>query len=133
GGGAPAPRGGGGRGRFCPCWAAGGHMLRGRSGAGVRGRRGGVPIPPAQPRPDLTAILRQLGSSDPADRVAAATELERLRSRDDDALSALARALDDTDPRVVVAATRALRRSVGAWRTDQIIHTRRRPVIVTAP
>jgi hypothetical protein len=84
------------------------------------------------PRPDVTPLLRKLDGGDSDDRIAAAAELERLRRRDEPVIAALARALDDTDPRVVVAATRALRRSVGAWQTEQIVHARRRPIVVTA-
>src|SRR5262245_15467947 len=92
----------------------------------------GASMSPAPTQPDLVAILRRLTSDNPDERIAAAGELERLRSKAGPAIAALTHALDDTDPRVVLAATRALRRSLGRWQTDQIIFAEKRTYIATA-
>jgi hypothetical protein len=80
---------------------------------------------------ELDALLRQLADDDPLARCAAAEELERRHCRAETAVVGLTRALDDPDPRVVLAATRALRRAVGRWRTDELVYAKQRPFVAT--
>src|SRR5262245_48605113 len=84
-------------------------------------------VPPSE----LDDLLRRLADDDPVSRCAAAAELGRRHCRDGTAVAALTAALDDADPRVVVAATRALRRAVGRWRTDQLVAAHPRRFVAT--